>query len=617
MGRWGPLRLDVRPLRSRIARRVFAVFILCALAPVTAFAVFSFQQVSAQLERDARARLRAESKSAGMAIVERLVLLELALRSIAPATQGDALAEGRFRGVWTLPDASVPGLRDARLVPRDAEERRHLGRGGSLLRVARAGAGEARLLLVRERDGQEGWLVAELDPDQVWRADALRADVSLTIRDASGGILFDSGVPEEFRGEEVLEEDWTLFLDSLFRTSDWTLSHRMPRSVVYAPLAEFSTVFPGIALASLWAVLFLSVWQIRRTFVPIEVLRDATERVAARDFDVRVAIETDDEFSTLGAAFNDMTAQIGDLTHNLEGKVEQRTRELTDALRELRETQGQLVHQEKMASLGQFVAGIAHELNNPLSFVEGNLHFLREYVENLSGAIEAWEAGSQGPERVAAIREKFDLDHVRGDLEPVLEGCGEGLRRSIRLVKDLRTFSRVDDSDVLPVDLNEALDSTLNLLSSRLLGVQVEREYAALPPVECLAGQLNQVFVNLLANAADAVDGEGKIRVATACVGADRVAVEVEDDGCGIDPETLERIFDPFYTTKPVGQGTGLGLSISYGVVERHGGRLEARSTVGTGTCMRVELPLRAQIRPVGAEDSSRSGRSAEEPEGH
>jgi signal transduction histidine kinase len=288
--------------------------------------------------------------------------------------------------------------------------------------------------------------------------------------------------------------------------------------------------------------------------------------------------------------------QLRELNRDLEGKVAERTRDLASALHELRETQAQLVHREKMASVGAFVAGIAHEMNNPLAFIEGNLHFLKSYAATLNGAIGSYETLlREQPElaaRIAAIRDACDLDHVQSDLAGVLDGCAEGVSRTTSLVKDLRTFSRLDHADVLHADLHEALDSTLNLLRSRLGGIEVARAYGALPAVECLAGQLNQVFMNLLANAADAAGEGGRITVRTR-VDGDRAVVEVEDDGPGVPAEHLERIFDPFFTTKEPGQGTGLGLAISYGIVARHRGALSVRNGSGGGACFRVEIPLR------------------------
>ncbi len=289
--------------------------------------------------------------------------------------------------------------------------------------------------------------------------------------------------------------------------------------------------------------------------------------------------------------------QLRELNRDLEAKVEKRTRSLAETLQELRDTQAQLVHREKMASIGQFVAGIAHEMNNPLSFIEGNLHFLRDYTGRLTAALERYERVEKArsgelPRELRAIRGELDLDHVVRDLGSVLDGCSEGVTRTSGLVRDLRTFSRLDHAELMPLDLHEAIESTLNLLRGPLKEIAVVRDFEQIPPVECLGGQINQVLMNLLANAAEAVEPGGRIAIRTRAIGEERVAVEVEDDGCGIAPEHLERIFDPFFTTKDPGKGTGLGLSISYGVVARHGGRLEVRSTLGGGSCFRLELPV-------------------------
>lgn len=289
--------------------------------------------------------------------------------------------------------------------------------------------------------------------------------------------------------------------------------------------------------------------------------------------------------------------QLRDLNRSLEAKVEERTAKLARALHELRDTQAQLVHREKMASIGQFVAGIAHEMNNPLSFIEGNLHFLRRYTASLTAALGSYrEALAAEPRLLDRVKREQggEVDRVVEDLRSVLDGCTEGVERTTALVRDLRTFSRLDQPERVPMNLHEALDSTLNLLRSRLVGIRVVREYGDIPPVECLTGQLNQVFMNLLANAADAVGEAGTITVRTQVLGGARVAVEVEDDGSGIDPEHLDRIFEPFFSTKEVGHGTGLGLAISYGIVQRHAGTIRVDSRPGEGTRFRVELPVRA-----------------------
>ncbi len=294
---------------------------------------------------------------------------------------------------------------------------------------------------------------------------------------------------------------------------------------------------------------------------------------------------------------------LGDMNRGLEEKVAERTAELAHTLDELRSTQSQLVQQEKMASLGQLVAGVAHEINNPVNFIQGNVCFLEEHTDALVKAFEQLEraALANGPDlaaEVSRIREECDLGHVIEDLPRAFESCQEGLDRTTTIIRDLRSFSRHDSSERQKVDLCEDIDSTLNLLQSRLTGVEVVRDFEDLPGVECLGAQIGQVFINLLTNAADATGEGGRIVVRTRRAPAGFVTVEVEDDGCGIAPDQLERIFDPFFSTKEVGKGTGLGLSITYGIVSRHGGRIEVRSEPGRGTCFHIELPV--QMRDAG-----------------
>jgi signal transduction histidine kinase len=301
-------------------------------------------------------------------------------------------------------------------------------------------------------------------------------------------------------------------------------------------------------------------------------------------------------------------ARLEALNATLEHKVEERTSELARTLDRLRETQKQMAHQEKMASLGQLVAGVAHEINNPLNFIAGNLFHIREHADTLCGALGAYEeiakdATEEITRRLGAVREERDVEYVVQDFPAILAACQEGVDRATTIVRDLRRFSRIDGGTPSEVDLPGALDATLNLLRGRLVGIEVVREYGVVPTVQCLEGQINQVFMNVLANATDALGDRGTIRVRTRREGDDRVAIEIEDDGPGIPPDVVQRIFDPFFTTKEVGKGTGLGLAISYGIVARHGGAIHVRSEVGRGTCMSVEMP----IRFTPAEDQGRA----------
>jgi signal transduction histidine kinase len=274
--------------------------------------------------------------------------------------------------------------------------------------------------------------------------------------------------------------------------------------------------------------------------------------------------------------------EIAQLNRTLEARVEDRTREL-------RETQAQLVQSEKMRSLGQLVAGVAHELNNPIGFVHANLALMEEYVERLM-------APDTAPEKRARAREV---------IEKLLQRSGEGTERVKQIVQDLRTFSRTDEADVQEADLNAELDLTLSLMEPRLKGgVEIIRDYEPLPKIRCITGQLNQVFINVLMNACDAFDGPGSICIRTRAEG-DGVHLSFEDDGPGMSEEIRGRIFEPFFTTKPVGQGTGLGLPISYGMVQRHGGTMEVESEEGRGTTFHVRLPTdppESLVREGGAE---------------
>ena len=261
--------------------------------------------------------------------------------------------------------------------------------------------------------------------------------------------------------------------------------------------------------------------------------------------------------------------EIAKLNEALEARVETRTREL-------RETQDQLMQSEKLKSMGQLVAGVAHELNNPIGFVHANIQLLDEYISRLlEGSVDPTET-----------------EQVREAISKLLLRSREGTQRVKEIVQDLRTFSRMDQAEIEEVDLHQELNRTLALMAPRFKhGVEVERDYGELPPVRCYPGQLNQVFLNLLMNAADAMQGHGRVTVRTRLTEAG-VRLDFEDTGPGIEAELLSRLFDPFFTTKEVGQGTGLGLSISYSIIERHAGRIFAVSPAGGGAIFSIEIPL-------------------------
>ncbi|HYX40046.1 MAG TPA: ATP-binding protein, partial [Pyrinomonadaceae bacterium] len=280
--------------------------------------------------------------------------------------------------------------------------------------------------------------------------------------------------------------------------------------------------------------------------------------------------------------------------------------ELARRKAELERLQAQIIHSKKMASLGQLAAGIAHELNNPAGFIYGNMEMLAECANGLERLL-SYYARAPLPSDVTAeverIKGEIDYEHALADLRDITNDCREGAERIRDVVQNLRTFSRLDEADFKKIDLHEGIDSTVRLLSRYYTAgsVILKREYGQLPLVDCYAGQLNQVWMNLLVNAAQAVGGAGEVSIKTKLAG-DAVVVRVSDTGCGIAPEHLKHIFDPFFTTKPVGEGTGLGLSISYGIIERHGGAISVESVQGQGTTFTITLPVNA--RPQEAEAS-------------
>ncbi|MEI6875162.1 MAG: ATP-binding protein, partial [Spirochaetota bacterium] len=264
----------------------------------------------------------------------------------------------------------------------------------------------------------------------------------------------------------------------------------------------------------------------------------------------------------------------------------------------LEEAQNQLLQSEKMASLGQLAAGVAHEINNPVGFVNSNLSTLKRYFADLLQLLSLYEQdeGELSPTthaEVAALKDKIDVAYVREDVANLMTESIDGLQRVKRIVQDLKDFSHVGESEKQLANLERGLDATLNMVWNELkYKAEIVKEYAGLPDIECISMQINQVFMNLLVNAAQAIEVRGRITVRTGQLG-EEVWIEVEDSGCGIPAENLKRIFDPFFTTKPVGKGTGLGLSLSYGIVQRHHGRLVVSSEPGKGTVFRVWLPLR------------------------
>jgi signal transduction histidine kinase len=293
------------------------------------------------------------------------------------------------------------------------------------------------------------------------------------------------------------------------------------------------------------------------------------------------------------AAVNAMSAsQVQELIRHNEA--------LTELNLKLQVAQDQLMQSEKLASIGQLAAGVAHEINNPVGYVFSNFGTLERYLADLFRVLTAYEqaepllAGTPAAASLSALRAEVELDFLKEDVPTLMAESREGISRVRKIVQDLKDFSHVDARQEWEwADLHRGIDSTLNIVNNEIkYKAEVVKQYGDLPEVQCLPTELNQVFMNLLVNAAHAVRKErGTITIRTGRTDGD-VWVEVEDDGTGISKEDLSRVFDPFFTTKPVGKGTGLGLSLSYGIVKKHHGRLEVESERGVGTRFRMTIPV-------------------------
>ena len=343
---------------------------------------------------------------------------------------------------------------------------------------------------------------------------------------------------------------------------------------------------------------------------PLQLVTQVAQQVTEEsNFNLQAPVITKDETGILAAAFNNLIERVKTLLT----EKEQRSTELQQALNQLHNTQLQLIQTEKMSSLGQLVAGVAHEINNPVSFIHGNIAHIDSYTQDLLKLVYCYQAHyTNPPQTLQATLDDVELDFLNQDVMKLLQSMKVGTERIREIVLSLRNFSRLDESEFKAVDLHQGIENTLLILQHRLNArpespaIEVVKDYSQLPLVECYPGQLNQVFINLLTNALEVLEESaqqqtkanqqtqpGKIWISTQVTADNLVQIAIADNGSGI-PETVSgRIFDPFFTTKPIGKGTGLGLSISYQIVtEKHHGKIWCDSTIREGFKIVIEIPI-------------------------
>lgn len=388
-------------------------------------------------------------------------------------------------------------------------------------------------------------------------------------------------------------------------------------SIYKSAIAEAQPIVLVIGFTSIGCVLLALFvgWYISRSIAkPLKAATEVAQQVTeASNFDLQVPVTTQDETGTVAIALNHLIQRVKTLLH----EKEQHSEELHYALKQLHKTQLQLVQTEKMSSLGQLVAGVAHEINNPVNFIHGNVTHIDNYAQDLLKVIRAYRTHyPHPPQSLKAVLDDVELDFLHEDMVKLLHSMRLGTDRIRAIVLSLRNFSRLDEAERKAVDIHEGIDNTLVILHHRLKAnserpeIKIIKKYSPLPLVECYAGQLNQVFMNILSNAIEAFEdfNRGKtfeeleanpntIQICTYITNDDQVAITITDNGPGMSEQVRSHLFVPFFTTKPVGKGTGLGLSISYQIVtDKHGGHLWCDSTPNQGTKFVIQIPMQQQF---------------------
>ncbi len=354
----------------------------------------------------------------------------------------------------------------------------------------------------------------------------------------------------------------------------------------------FITVIGTVIIFLIFISFIISSWILK----PLNELVEALQSFESQEQAITIPVKNDTEIGLLTESFNQMFKKIWQARADLKRKVF----ELQSTNKELKDTQTRLVHSAKMVSLGQLVAGVAHELNNPIGFIFSNMVHLRDYSNRL---IELVRIAEKNPKNLPAAKEEMEFDYIVQDMPKLISSCEEGAKRTKDIVLGLRNFSRLEEAKLNEIDIHKSLDTTLDLLQGEIKGrIQVFKNYENVPHIFGYISQINQVIMNILSNAVQSIEGQGQMWITTQPIKDLRykdgkVQISIQDSGRGMSTEIMEKIFDPFFTTKGVGQGTGLGLSISYGIIENHGGEIQVRSEAGVGTEFIIVLPVKPPLK--------------------
>ncbi|MBR6163684.1 HAMP domain-containing histidine kinase [bacterium] len=331
---------------------------------------------------------------------------------------------------------------------------------------------------------------------------------------------------------------------------------------------------------------------------PLERLRNVASKFSEGDLNDRVNSTYFTEINDLITSYNTMADVLQKLYSTLEAEVSARTKELKVAYSELQSTQAMMVHSEKMKSLGELVAGIMHEINNPINFIYGNMTHLDNYSKDLVRIVEEYsdldkDLSEELRNKYKSLKEELDYDFIKTDIPDLIKSCKEGAERAKNIIQDLKSFSRFEESAIASVNIEKEIDTCLTILYNKYKNrITIHKEFPEnMQTIEAYGGQLNQVFMNILDNAIGAIEGQGDIWVRASFTN-NNVRVEIEDNGSGMSEETKQKVFNPFFTTKPVGKGTGLGMSITYKVIKNHNGNIEIESQEGIGTKFIITLPI-------------------------